>query len=212
MKTHCIQALIFLSLIGYQNLHSYQKQFFLQGELVDVNTSQGKSYFSIQSTENGKIHHILCPSQSIQELIRAFQSNQKSREPQFLRIHAKAKIIKIGSPLLMCTSQPILRIQSSSSSFLPSTHSSSSHRTSPTATNRNSWGQKYVAGQVLSADPESGLLTIQTGKRKVYLKIDPQKAEKIHKKISQMGIHNIDDTFHYDRDRGYFVGKKESLP
>ena len=70
---------------------------------------------------------------------------------------------------------------------------------------------KRVMGQILQADPDSGLLTIQTALRKTYLKVSPVAAAEIHNKLSQMEVQNIDDTFVYDRNKKYFVGTSPSF-
>lgn len=63
-------------------------------------------------------------------------------------------------------------------------------------------------GQILEANPDTGLLTIQSAQRKSFLKVAPDLARGYHKRLAEMEVISIDDSFHYDRDLGYFVGRK----
>lgn len=197
--------LIFGALLSFgigSLLTADSKVFFIVGDLVGTGTAKGRSFFSVRSDGSGKIKHILCKESIVQELSESLgsQPNQSSSNPK-IHINVKATIFQIGSPLLSCVSHPRIR---GGTSIHPTTHSS----TGLDMGDRDSWGVKKIIGQVLEADAMSGLLTIQTGRRKTYLKVSPELAETIHKKLSEMEVQTIDDEFRYDRSKGYFVGTK----
>lgn len=181
--------LLLLGAIYALPIHSNGKIFWVAGDLVGVGESSGRSFFSVRNDSTGKVQHVLCQEKVVKEIAKAFAEGEKSPSSNKIHINVKAKIVQIGSPLLTCTTQPLLR---------------GSNRIA-TIQNPNS---KRIIGQVLEADPESGLLTIQSAQKKSYLKVAPDLAAEIHRKLSQMQIHNIDDTFYYDRNLGYFVGSE----
>lgn len=187
----------FSSILGSDN-----KVFYIVGDLVGTGEAKGRSYFSVRNEGSGKIQHILCQESVVQELSQSLGSQtKKSISTPKIHINVKATIFQIGSPLLTCVSHPRIR---GGTSIHPTSHSS----TGLDMGDRDSWGVKKIIGQVLEADAMSGLLTIQTGRRKTYLKVSPELAESIHKKLSEMEVQTIDDEFRYDRSKGYFVGTK----
>ncbi len=184
------------------------KLFWVSGDLVGVGSSSGRSYFSVRNDTSGRVQHVICQDSVVRDIAKQFALSDKNPGSHKIHVNVKAKIIQIGSPLLQCSSHPLLRNTSQySRSPLNSPNLNTSHSTVQ-GIDRANWGTKRIMGQVLEADPESGLLTIQSALKKNYLKVSPEMASMIHKKLSEMEIHNIDDTFHYDRELGYFVGSK----
>ncbi len=166
------------------------RMFWLNGELLETGETQGKSFLSLRNESSGKIQHIICDRNTVEEI--------ESQRQKGTHIHLKAKQFAYGSPLLQCMNKPMLRGGSGISQFANPSESI------PVA-------GKRVMGQILQADPDSGLLTIQTALRKTYLKVSPVAAAEIHSKLSQMEVQNIDDTFVYDRNKKYFVGTSPSF-
>ncbi|WCL48913.1 hypothetical protein [Leptospira sp. GIMC2001] len=188
-----LSVIILLAISVLSSLGAENKMMRISGELVDTGESYGKKYFSVREDTSGRTHHIICQDAWIQEIESAKNQSSDSQKPH---INVKAQIVRVGNPMLVCVSKPIVRGGVSSGKIL---------------SNNVQGAEKRVMGQILQADPNSGLLTIQTALRKTYLKVSPERAEAIHQKLSQMEVQNIDDVFLYDRNRGYFVGRSESF-
>ncbi len=186
VKWQCI-FFVFLCSIP---LFSYEKHFRISGTLEDAGTANGRSYFSLKNLETGKLQHILCSPEIVRE-IRSAMNPSSSRKPF---VHCKVKTVQIGSPLLECVGRPLVRPGGEGGRLLS-----------------QGQGGRYVSGQILDADPDSGLLTIQTSSRKSYLKVDPHLAAKVQEKLSSMQIQKIEGVFVYDRNLGYFVGQENSI-
>jgi hypothetical protein len=186
------------------------KLFWVAGDLVGVGSASGRSYFSVRNDSSGRVQHVICQDSVVKDIAKQFAQSENNPNSSKIHVNVKAKIIRIGSPLLQCSSHPLLRNSSKySQANNPNSNLSATTSVAPSqGIDRTHWGSKRIIGQVLEADPQSGLLTIQSALKKNYLKVSPEMAAMIHKKLSEMEIHNIDDTFHYDRDRGYFVGSK----
>lgn len=193
--------LIFILLSSPLFLFSIEpKMTWLSGELLETGQTQGRYFLSLRNDTSGKIQHVICDRDTIQDI--------DSQRKNGIHIHLKAKNYALGSPLMECVNKPMLR-GGSEKGQEPINHLTKDHTDSPRhSTPMNS---RRVIGQILEADPSSGLLTIQTAQRKTYLKVSPQAAESIHGRLSQMEMQTIDDTFVFDRNKGYFVGTSLSF-
>jgi hypothetical protein len=193
--------LVFFLISTHSWLFSIEpKMSWLSGELLETGHTQGRFFLSLRNDTSGKIQHVICDRDTIQEI--------ESQRKKGTHIHLKAKNYALGSPLLECMNKPMLRGGSAQAQDSKN-HFSKENTNSPSQS--IPMNGRRIIGQILEADPSSGLLTIQTALRKTYLKVSPEAAEAIHGKLSQMEMQNIDDTFIYDRNRGYFVGTTSSF-
>lgn len=174
-------------------------------------TEEGYPGFIVLQQSSNRNLTIHCSDSVLEELAKA--GGEKSPE---IHISFKAKKKELGSNTYLCVSQPLIRKSFGKSASLPE---SKKDNTSGSFSSQNSLSQgsktqfsgseRRIIGQVLEADPESGLLTIQTLQRKIFLKVSPHAAKQISRKLSAMQIQSIDDSFHFDRDRGYFIGNSD---
>lgn len=192
---------IFLSF----SLPLLSKTIWWKGEYLSSHFDLGLESFTISHEETGKKINIYCDAVIIKKL------NELSKDSK-LHISVKTEP-KISSKNISyyCTSQPIVRKITKKAIPEPPmanpTQLSSKQHFSIQVDN----GERFVIGQILNADPESGLLTIQTGTRKTYLKINPIEAKQIQEKLEKLEVQKIHGVYYFDRNLGYYVQKTNPL-